>query len=86
MTILPNPFLSSSAASFPAAAAPAAAPCPATLPAAAEPLGCLTAEDEALYWSLRFADDPFVLGLDHIPDAHALFDAIEGLPDLREAS
>jgi hypothetical protein len=48
--------------------------------------GCLTAADERLYWSLRFDDHPFERGLEHIPDAHALFDAAVGLSDLREAS
>lgn len=43
-------------------------------------VGCLTAADEALYWQLRRADDPFTRDLPDIPDPHALFDAIEPPP------
>jgi hypothetical protein len=41
---------------------------------------CLTEADDALYWQLRHADNPFERDLPELPDVHAFFDEIEPTP------
>jgi hypothetical protein len=36
----------------------------------------LSETDEALYWQLRHADNPFERDLPDVPDAHAFFNSI----------